>query len=46
MAPNTARELIPMAIQKGAPLYNHGNHEACAAVYEMTAWSMTIILRP
>jgi len=34
---STARGLIEMAIKKGAPLYNHGQPAACAAVYEMTA---------
>jgi uncharacterized surface protein with fasciclin (FAS1) repeats len=29
--------LIEMAIDKGAPMYNHGNPAACAALYEMTA---------
>ena len=30
-------DLIEMAINRGAPMYNQGNAEACAAVYEMTA---------
>lgn len=33
----SASELIQMAINKGTPMYNHGNHAACAAIYEMTA---------
>ena len=35
-----ARELVKMAIAKGAPLYNHGNPEACAAIYEVTAHAL------
>ena len=35
-----ARELVEMAIAKGAPLYNHGNPEACAAIYEVTAHAL------
>ena len=34
------RELIEMAIARGAPLYNHGNPEACAAIYEVTAHAL------
>jgi uncharacterized surface protein with fasciclin (FAS1) repeats len=33
----SSSELIEMAIAKGAPMYNHGNPAACAAVYAMTA---------
>jgi cytochrome c-type biogenesis protein CcmH/NrfG len=29
-----------MAIARGAPLYNHGNPEACAAIYEVTAHAL------
>ena len=36
----SASELIQMAINKGAPMYNHGNHAACAAIYEMAATSI------
>lgn len=32
-----ARDLVAMAIRKGAPLFNHGQHQACAAIYEVTA---------
>ncbi len=35
-----ASELIEMAIDKGAPMYNHGNAAACAALYEMTATAL------
>jgi uncharacterized surface protein with fasciclin (FAS1) repeats len=33
-------ELIEMAINRGAPLYNHGNPAACAGIYEMTATAL------
>ncbi|MEM9478117.1 MAG: fasciclin domain-containing protein [Verrucomicrobiota bacterium] len=33
----TASDLIKMAINKGARLYNHGQHEASAAIYQVTA---------
>jgi uncharacterized surface protein with fasciclin (FAS1) repeats len=32
-----ARNVIFMAINRGAPMYNHGNQAACAAVYAMAA---------
>ena len=32
-----ARQLIHLAIERGAPLYNQGNHAACASIYEVTA---------
>jgi len=31
------RDLIRHAIRRGVPLYNHGRHESCAAIYEVTA---------
>jgi monofunctional biosynthetic peptidoglycan transglycosylase len=34
---HAARGLIERAIARGAPLYNDGQAEACAAVYELTA---------
>lgn len=34
-APLTAASLIELAIHRGVPLFNHGNAEACAAVYEI-----------
>lgn len=37
MAPST---LIELAIQRGAPLYNHGQKAACAAVYEVAAQAL------
>ena len=33
----TPARLIEMAISRGAPLYNHGQPAACAAVYEVAA---------
>lgn len=30
-------QMIALAIEKGAPQYNHGNVHACADIYEMTA---------
>lgn len=39
-ASHTARELVEMAIARGVPLYNHGNAEACAAIYEVTAFAL------
>jgi len=30
-------DLIRHAIRRGVPLYNHGHHESCAAIYEVTA---------
>ncbi|MEM0897150.1 MAG: fasciclin domain-containing protein [Verrucomicrobiota bacterium] len=33
----TASDLIKTAISKGARLYNHGQHEASAAIYQVTA---------
>ncbi len=33
-------ELISMAINQGAPLFNHGNHEATLALYRVTATSL------
>ena len=40
---DTAVTLVSMAIEKGAPLYNHGNHAACAAVYEMAAEALLLM---
>lgn len=33
-------ELCALAIDRGAPLFNHGQHEACASVYEITLVSI------
>ncbi len=35
-----SRELFQMAISRGAPLFNHGNAQACSDVYEMTVASV------
>lgn len=32
-----ARRLIEVAVRRGAPMYNHGNKAACAAIYEVAA---------
>ena len=37
MTRGDAQELVRAAISKGVPVFNDGNHEACAAVYQMTA---------
>jgi uncharacterized surface protein with fasciclin (FAS1) repeats len=36
-----ARRLIRLAIARGVPLFNAGNAEACAAIYEVAATSLT-----
>ncbi|NNE34349.1 MAG: fasciclin domain-containing protein [Rhodothermales bacterium] len=36
----TPSSLIELAIQRGAPLYNHGQKAACAAVYEVAAQAL------
>jgi len=36
----TALDLIGLAINRGAPLFNNGQHAACAAVYEVAAISL------
>jgi uncharacterized surface protein with fasciclin (FAS1) repeats len=36
----TPSQLISMAINQGAPLFNHGNHEATMALYLVTAQSL------
>lgn len=37
------RALIELAINRGAPLFNDGQHAACAAVYEMTIRSIVAL---
>jgi transforming growth factor-beta-induced protein len=39
-----AQGIVGLAIQKGVPLFNQGNHEACAAIYEMAA--ETLLMMP
>ncbi len=34
------KALVHKAIAKGVPLFNHGQHEACAAIYEVTAHAL------
>lgn len=34
------RDLIKLAVSRGAPLYNQGQAKACAAIYEVTAQSL------
>lgn len=36
-------QLASKAIEMGAPLFNQGNHAACAAVYEMAAEAMMLM---
>jgi monofunctional biosynthetic peptidoglycan transglycosylase len=38
-----AQQLIELAITRGAPLFNAGNHEACASIYEVTATSLLML---
>lgn len=33
-------EICALAIDRGAPLFNHGQHDACASVYEVTLVSI------
>jgi uncharacterized surface protein with fasciclin (FAS1) repeats len=35
-----ARELMSLAIERGVPLYNRGQAEACAAIYEVAATAL------
>ena len=37
------RALLELAIERGAPLYNHGQVAACAAIYEVTARSIVAL---
>ncbi|MBK1876275.1 CIA30 family protein [Pelagicoccus mobilis] len=39
--PTTSRELIEFAISRGVPLFNEGNHRACADIYEMACRALT-----
>ena len=36
-------ELCALAIDRGAPLFNHGQHEACASVYEIAIASIDML---
>ena len=35
-----SHKIMAMAINKGVPLFNHGNHSACAGIYETAAGAM------
>jgi uncharacterized surface protein with fasciclin (FAS1) repeats len=39
-AGSKTRELIGLAIERGVPLFNNGNHVACTAVYEVAAMGL------
>ncbi len=36
----SVRDILARAVSVGAPLYNQGNHAACAAAYEMTIYTL------
>jgi len=38
-----ARRLIELAVERGAPLFNAGQPEACSAIYELTARSVVLL---
>jgi NADH dehydrogenase [ubiquinone] 1 alpha subcomplex assembly factor 1 len=40
-----ARDVITMAIERGVPLFNNGQAEACAAIYEVTARTLVGLAR-
>ena len=35
-----ARNLIELAVRRGAPMYNDGNQVACVAIYEVAAYGL------
>jgi len=37
MIPAQPKDLVKLAIERGTPLFNHGQSGACAAIYEITA---------
>ena len=39
-ASSNSQKLIEVAIDKAVPLFNHGQHQACAAIYEVTAHAL------
>ena len=41
--PMTPAALIELAINRGVPLFNHGNPGACAAVYEVTCEALRVM---
>ncbi len=42
-SPPSAKGLIELAIDRGIPLFNHGDVEACAAIYEITCTALLSI---
>ncbi len=42
-AETAAMDLIEYAIDRGVPLYNHGQTSACAAIYEVTAQALLML---
>jgi uncharacterized surface protein with fasciclin (FAS1) repeats len=38
--PQAAKRVIELAIERGVPLFNAGQHSACAAIYEVTVESL------
>lgn len=42
-AETAAMNLIEYAIDRGVPLYNHGQTSACAAIYEVTAQALLML---
>ncbi len=40
MSDASPAQIIQMAINRGVPLYNHGQHAACAAIYELAATAL------
>jgi len=43
--PKNESELIELAISRGVPLFNRGEHEACAAIYETVLKSVSLMLK-
>ena len=43
---DAARSLIELAVSRGAPLFNRGQHESCAAIYEVTARALLAMEGP
>ena len=39
----TPKELIELAIERGVPLFNSGQPEACAAIYEVTSEALRVM---
>jgi len=43
VAPDSPEKLITLAITRGVPLFNRGDHDACVAVYEVTARALLLL---